>query len=84
VVNGAFDAGLCVVFGGVAKMEVSEGVKALYRKSACEVCRITRCSNLPSLMTLKIKNRLVGWGLVRHIWMLSVWRWSGDGSERRN
>ena len=26
VVNGSFDPGLCVVFGGVAKLEVSEGV----------------------------------------------------------
>jgi len=39
VVNGAFDAGLCVVFGGVAKVKVSEGVRALDRKSACEVGR---------------------------------------------
>ena len=29
VVNGSFDAGLCVVFGGVAKLDVSEGVRAL-------------------------------------------------------
>ena len=34
VVNGSFDAGLCVVFGGVAKVEVGEGVGALDRKSA--------------------------------------------------
>ena len=34
VVNGSFDAGLCVVLGGVAKLEVSEGVRALDRKSA--------------------------------------------------
>ena len=39
VVNGSFDAGLCVVFGGIAKLEVSEGVRALDRKSACEVGR---------------------------------------------
>jgi len=39
VVNGSFDPGLCVVFGGVAKLEVSEGVRALDRKSACEVGR---------------------------------------------
>jgi len=39
VVNGFFDAGLCVVFGGVAKLEVSEGVRALHRKSACEMGR---------------------------------------------
>ena len=39
VVNSSFDAGLCVVFGGVAKVEVSEGVRALDRKSACEVGR---------------------------------------------
>jgi len=39
VVNGSFDAGLCVVFGGIAKLEVSEGVRALDRKSACEMCR---------------------------------------------
>ena len=45
---------------------------------------ITPNSNLPSLMTLKIKNRLVGWGLIRHISMLSVRWWSGDGSELRN
>ena len=35
-------------------------------------------------LTLKIKNRFVGWGLVRHISMLSVRWWSGDESERRN
>ena len=28
-----------MVFGGVAKVEVSEGVRALDRKSACEVGR---------------------------------------------
>ena len=39
VVNGSFDAGLCVVFGGVAKVEVSEGARALERKSAYEVGR---------------------------------------------
>jgi len=39
VVNGSFDAGLCVVFGGVAKLDVSEGVRALDGKSACEVGR---------------------------------------------
>jgi len=39
VVNGSFDADLSVVFGGVAKLEVSEGVRALDRKSACEVGR---------------------------------------------
>ena len=39
VVNGSFDASLCVVFGGVAKLEVSEGVRVLDRKSACEVGR---------------------------------------------
>ena len=39
VVNGFVDAGLCVVFGGVAKMELSEGIRALDRKSACEVGR---------------------------------------------
>jgi len=33
VVDGFVDAGLCVVFGGIAKVEVSEGVKALDRKS---------------------------------------------------
>ena len=31
--------GLCVVFRGIAKVEVSEGVRALDRKSACEVGR---------------------------------------------
>ena len=36
MVNGSLDAGLCVVFGGIAKLEVSEGVRALDRKSACE------------------------------------------------
>ena len=39
VVNGSFDTGLCVVFGGVAKLDVSEGVRALDGKSACEVSR---------------------------------------------
>ena len=39
MVNGFVDAGLCVVFGGVAKMELSEGVRALDRKYACEVGR---------------------------------------------
>ena len=39
VVNGFVDAGLCVVFGRVAKLEVSEGVRAIDRKSACEVGR---------------------------------------------
>ena len=39
MVNGSFDASLCVVFGGVAKLEVSEGVRVLDRKSACEVGR---------------------------------------------
>ena len=33
MVNGSFDAGLCVVFRGIAKVEVSEGVRALDRKS---------------------------------------------------
>ena len=37
VVNGSFDAGLCVVFGGIAKLEVSDGVRALDRKSALYV-----------------------------------------------
>jgi len=37
VVNGFFDAGLCVVVGGVAKVELSESVKALDRKSALHV-----------------------------------------------
>jgi len=37
VVNGSFDAGLCVVFSGVAKVKVSEGVRALDRKSALYV-----------------------------------------------
>ena len=37
VVNSFFDAGLCVVFCGVAKVNVSEGVRALDRKSAYEV-----------------------------------------------
>ena len=31
------DAGLCVVFGGVAKVELSESVRALDRKSALHV-----------------------------------------------
>ena len=39
MVNGYFDAGLCVVFGGVAKLDVSEGVRALDGKSACKVVR---------------------------------------------
>ena len=60
VVNGSFDAGFCVVFGGVANLDVSEGVRALDGKSTCEVGRITPNSNLPSLMTLKMKNCLVG------------------------
>ena len=34
MVNGFVDAGLCAVFGCVAKVEVSEGVPALVRKSA--------------------------------------------------
>jgi len=84
VVNGSFDAGLCVVIGGVAKLEVSEGVRALDRNPHARWVEIMRSSNLPSLMTLKIKNHLVGWGLVRHIWMLTVRLWSVDGSERRN
>ena len=33
MVNGFVDAGLCVVFGGVAKVEVCESVRALDRKS---------------------------------------------------
>jgi len=37
VVNGFFDASLCVVFGGVAKVELSERVRALDRKSALHV-----------------------------------------------
>ena len=37
MVNGFFDAGLCVVFGGVAKGELSESVRALDRKSALHV-----------------------------------------------
>ena len=36
MVNGFVDAGLCVVFGGVAEVEVGEGV-ALDRKSALHV-----------------------------------------------
>ena len=39
VVNGSFDAGFCVVFGGVANLDVSEGVRALDGKSACVVGR---------------------------------------------
>jgi len=39
VVDGFIDAGLCVVFAGIEKVEVSEGVRALDRKSACEVGR---------------------------------------------
>ena len=39
MVDGFVDAGLCVIFGGIAKVEVSEGVRALDRKSACEVGR---------------------------------------------
>jgi len=39
VVNRSFNARLCVVFGGVAKVEVSESVRALDRKSACKVGR---------------------------------------------
>jgi len=37
VLNVLFDAGLCVVFGGVAKVELSESVRALDRKSALHV-----------------------------------------------
>ena len=37
--DGFADAGLCVVFGSVAKVEVSEGLRVLDRKSACEVGR---------------------------------------------
>ena len=37
MVDGFVDAGLCVVFGGIAKVEVSEGVRALDRKSAFTV-----------------------------------------------
>jgi len=37
VVNRFVDAGLCAVFGCVAKVEVSEGVPALVRKSALHV-----------------------------------------------
>ena len=37
MVNGFVDAGLCVVFGGVAKVELSESVRALDRKSALHV-----------------------------------------------
>ena len=37
MVNGFFDAGLCVVFGDVAKVELSESVRALDRKSALHV-----------------------------------------------
>ena len=62
MVNGSFDAGLCVVFGGVTKVEVSEGVRALDRKFACEVGRNYEKFEFTSLMTSKIKNRLVGWG----------------------
>ena len=37
MVNGFVDAGLCVVFGDVAEVEVGEGVPALDRKSALHV-----------------------------------------------
>ena len=37
MVNGFVDACLCVVFGGVAKVEVCEGVPSLDRKSALHV-----------------------------------------------
>jgi len=37
VVNGFVDAGLCVGFGGIAKVEVSKGVRALDLKSAFAV-----------------------------------------------
>ena len=39
MVDGFVDAGLCVVFGGIAKVEVNEGVRALDGKSAYEVGR---------------------------------------------
>jgi len=37
VVNGFFEAGLCVVVGGVAKVKLSKRVRALDRKSALRV-----------------------------------------------
>jgi len=37
VVNGCFDAGLCVVFSDVAKVKLSESIRALDRKSAMYV-----------------------------------------------
>ena len=37
VVNGCFDAGLCVVFSDVAKVKLSESIRALDRKSALYV-----------------------------------------------
>ena len=37
VVNGFVDVGLCVVFGVVAKVELSKSVRVLDRKSALHV-----------------------------------------------
>jgi len=37
VLNGFFDARLCTIFGGVAKVELSESVRGLDRKSALHV-----------------------------------------------
>jgi len=46
VVNGFFDAGLCVVFGGVAKVELSESVRALDRSPHARWVEITPNSKL--------------------------------------
>ena len=63
VVNGFIDAGLCVVFGSVAKLEVSEGVRALDRKSACEVGRnyatFQHCFVLNSCYLYSISNKFI-------------------------
>ena len=64
------DAGLCVVFGGVTKVELSESVRALDRKSACEVCRNYAKFEFTVVKDVENKESSCRLGLVRHIWCL--------------
>ena len=60
VVNGSFDAGLCVVFGGIAKVELSESVRALDRKSALHV-RVYDVVSRSAIVMYCGRRNLSGW-----------------------
>jgi len=62
VVNGFVDAGLCVVFGDVAEVEVGEGVPALDRKSALHV-RVYDVVRRSTILMYCGRRTLSGWRL---------------------